>query len=144
MRNRISHLLLSSFHLEWCDAAGSVHYRSKIPLISRLAVFCCTEKQWLPASIPAAVCSNSGKAAPGVRLLKPFWMRLFCPRTGGMALVFIGKGLLRQFVPHHLTLICAKLHIQIQRLKAKDKMYIRDEVMVYVGCSIKILHTAVT
>lgn len=59
-------------------------------------------------------------------------------------MVFTGKG---QFVPHHLTLICAKLCIEIQKLKAKDKllkMYVRDEVTRYLGCSIKILHTAVT
>lgn len=50
------------------------------------------------------------------------------PQNRRYAYGFIGKQLLEQFVPRCLTLICAKLHIQIQKLKAKDKLlkvYIR-------------------
>jgi len=146
MRNRTSQLLLSSLHLQRCDPAGSIHYRSKISLISSLTVFCCTEKQWLLATVLAAACRNSGKEAPGTRSLRTFWMRLFCPRTGGMAVVFIGKRLLWQFMACHLTLICSKLRIEIRKFKANKKllkMYKTHDVMGYLRSSIKFLHTAV-
>lgn len=65
--------LSSSFHPERWGAVGSVHCRGRRSLISCLADKCSD----LASKAAAALCRNSGEAAPGTSFLRTFWMRLF-------------------------------------------------------------------
>lgn len=96
MCNRISQRLLSSaptLERTWTPV-GSVHYRSKMSLISCLVVYCFIDKVWLSASIPAATCRNSGATASHIRFLKAFWLTLFCPTTGCITICCFFSSLL--------------------------------------------------
>lgn len=114
MCNRISqHLLSSAPTLErtWTPV-GSVHYRSKMSLISCLVVYCFTDKVWLSASIPAATCRNSGATASHIRFLKAFWLTLFCPTTGCITICWVFFFLCLLLIFYFLLFDCFLLSLK--------------------------------